>query len=66
MKSTKQKIGLVLGPLLFILIKLFCHPEGLGDSANAILASTAWISVWWITEAISIPVTALLPIILFP
>ncbi|SDH29004.1 SLC13 family permease [Winogradskyella thalassocola] len=66
MKSTKQKIGLVLGPLLFILIKLFCHPEGLGDSANAILASTSWIAVWWITEAISIPVTALLPIVLFP
>ncbi|EPR73522.1 sodium-dependent transporter [Winogradskyella psychrotolerans RS-3] len=66
MKSTKQKIGLVLGPLLFILIKLFCHPEGLGESANAILASTSWVAVWWITEAISIPVTALLPIILFP
>ncbi|WP_178984085.1 SLC13 family permease [Winogradskyella helgolandensis] len=66
MKSTKQKIGLVLGPLLFILIKLFCHPEGLGDSANAILASTSWVAVWWITEAISIPVTALLPIVLFP
>ncbi|WP_179348777.1 SLC13 family permease [Winogradskyella pacifica] len=66
MKSTKQKIGLVLGPLLFILIKLFCYPEGLGESANAILASTAWIAVWWITEAISIPVTALLPIVLFP
>ena len=66
MKSTKQKIGLVLGPLLFIIIKVFFHPEGMGDSANAILASTSWVAVWWITEAISIPVTALLPIVLFP
>ncbi|MBF8149272.1 SLC13/DASS family transporter [Winogradskyella sp. F6397] len=66
MKSTKQKIGIVLGPLLFILIKLYVHPEGLNDSANAILASTAWIAVWWITEAIPIPVTALLPIVIFP
>lgn len=66
MKTTKQKIGLFLGPLLFILIKFFFHPEGLDDSANAILASTAWVAVWWITEAISIPVTALLPIVLFP
>ncbi|MBU2929416.1 SLC13 family permease [Winogradskyella psychrotolerans] len=66
MKSLKQKIGLVLGPLLFILIILFFHPEGLSESANAILASTSWVAVWWITEAISIPVTALLPIVLFP
>ena len=34
--------------------------------ANAILASTVWIAIWWITEAIPIAVTALLPIILFP
>ena len=27
---------------------------------------TAWIAVWWITEAIPIAVTALLPIVLFP
>ncbi|WP_299125786.1 DASS family sodium-coupled anion symporter [uncultured Winogradskyella sp.] len=66
MNTPKQKVGLFLGPLLFILIKFLLHPEGLGDSANAILASTAWVAVWWITEAISISVTALLPIILFP
>ncbi|MBC3846730.1 SLC13/DASS family transporter [Winogradskyella echinorum] len=66
MNSPKQRIGLFLGPLLFILIKFFFHPEGIGDSANAILASTAWVAVWWITEAIAIPVTALLPIVLFP
>ncbi|WP_179352190.1 SLC13 family permease [Winogradskyella vidalii] len=66
MKTTKQYIGLFLGPLLFILIKFFFHPAGLNDSANAILASTAWVAVWWITEAIAIPVTALLPIVLFP
>ncbi|MFC0606061.1 SLC13 family permease [Winogradskyella pulchriflava] len=66
MQSPKKKIGLFLGPLLFLLIKFFFHPEGLDDAANAILASTAWVAVWWITEAIAIPATALLPIILFP
>lgn len=66
MKLTKQNIGLILGPLCFVLILLFFHPEGLSKSANAILASTAWVAIWWITEAISISVTALLPIILFP
>ena len=66
MKLTKQNIGLILGPLCFTLILLFFHPEGLSKPANAILASTVWIAIWWITEAISISVTALLPIILFP
>jgi len=61
-----SRIGLILGPLLFTLTLLFFHPEGLSKEANAILASTLWIAVWWITEAIPISVTALLPIVLFP
>lgn len=61
-----KRIGLVLGPLLFLIIILFYKPEGLSLEGKAVLASTAWIAVWWITEAIPIAVTALLPIILFP
>ncbi len=66
MKFSIKSIGLVAGPLLFFLILRFFHPEGMSVKANAILASTAWVAVWWITEAIPIAVTALLPIILFP
>ena len=40
--------------------------EGLSDQGNAVLASTLWIAIWWITEAIPIAATSLLPIILFP
>ena len=61
-----KRIGLILGPLLFILIRLFFSPEGLSEEANGVLASTAWIAIWWITEAIPIAATALLPIVLFP
>jgi sodium-dependent dicarboxylate transporter 2/3/5 len=66
MSNVKGKIGLFLGPLLFVLILLFLHPEGLSAPANAVLASVSWIAVWWITEALPIAVTALLPIVLFP
>ncbi|MBC8757647.1 DASS family sodium-coupled anion symporter [Kordia sp. YSTF-M3] len=66
LKLTKQHIGLVLGPTLFIIITQFFHPEGLSATANAILASAVWVAIWWITEAIPIAVTALLPIVLFP
>ncbi|MEQ8910257.1 MAG: DASS family sodium-coupled anion symporter [Vicingaceae bacterium] len=63
---TKKRIGLLLGPWVFILIQLFFRANDLSDEGVAVLASTAWIAIWWITEAIAIEVTALLPLILFP
>lgn len=62
----KKRIGLILGPLLFVIILSFFNPDGLSTEAKAVLACAAWIAVWWITEATSIAITALLPIILFP
>ncbi|WP_010532093.1 SLC13 family permease [Lentibacillus jeotgali] len=64
--SPAQYIGLFLGPILFIVTLLFFQPEGLSSAGQAVLASTLWIAVWWMTEAIPIPATSLLPIILFP
>ncbi|MFC0299941.1 SLC13 family permease [Virgibacillus soli] len=61
-----QFVGFILGPLLFVLTLLFFSPEGLSKEGVAILASTIWIAVWWMTEAIPIPATSLLPIVLFP
>ncbi|MCX2717984.1 SLC13 family permease [Lentiprolixibacter aurantiacus] len=61
-----RKVGLVAGPLLFILI---INLPGLlqgHEQANAVIAVAAWMIIWWITEAVSISVTALLPLILFP
>ena len=66
MNISKGKIGLLLVPIAFIIVTLFFHPEGLSKEANAVLASAVWIAIWWITEAIPIAVTALMPIILFP
>ncbi|GGB60125.1 sodium-dependent dicarboxylate transporter SdcS [Lentibacillus populi] len=61
-----QLIGLIAGPVLFFLTLLFFSPEGLSSAGQAILASTIWIAIWWMTEAIPIPATSLLPIVLFP
>mgnify|MGYP001173315711 FL=1 len=66
MTVNSKNIGLISGPLAFLTILFFFNPDGLNPRANAILASTIWIAIWWITEAIPIAVTALLPIILFP
>ena len=51
---------------MFILTLLFFNPVGLNDSSRAVLASALWIAIWWITEALPISATALLPILLFP
>src|SRR5699024_3908151 len=64
--NTSQKIGLLLGPILFFIVLFFVRPEDLSSEGIAILASTVWIATWWITEAIPIPVTSLLPLVLFP
>ncbi|HLR43083.1 MAG TPA: SLC13 family permease, partial [Pseudogracilibacillus sp.] len=61
-----QLIGLILGPLFFTLILMFFEPGDLSKEGVGILASTVWIATWWITEALPIPVTSLLPLILFP
>jgi sodium-dependent dicarboxylate transporter 2/3/5 len=66
MSFSAARIGLFLGPVLFFLTRSFFHPQGLSDAGNAVLASTFWIACWWITEALPIAVTALLPIVLFP
>lgn len=59
-------IGFLAGPLLFIGL-IFFTPETLIDTAAAkTLAVTAWMIVWWISEAAPIPVTALIPLVSFP
>ena len=62
----KKKIGLILGPLTFFVFLIFGQFEGLSNSGQSVLASTLWMAIWWVTEAIPIAATALLPIILFP
>ncbi|PTE42846.1 C4-dicarboxylate ABC transporter [Staphylococcus equorum] len=64
--NSGQLIGLILGPLLFVLTLLFLQPEGLSSKGIFVLATTLWIATWWITEAIPIAATSLLPLILMP
>lgn len=62
----RQVVGLILGPALFSILFFFPELTGLEDSPRAVLAVTAWVASWWVTEALPIPATSLLPIILFP
>ncbi len=62
----KINYRIILGPLVFAILELIGAPASMPESAYHVLSVTAWIAIWWITEAIPISVTALLPIVLFP
>jgi sodium-dependent dicarboxylate transporter 2/3/5 len=66
MRITRQSVGLVAGPLVFIFINFFAQFNGLHPQAQAVLACSLWVAVWWISEAVPIAATGLLPIVLFP
>lgn len=64
-QGIRQRSGLVLGPLFFILTVL-TEPESLSPAATVVAGVTIWMAVWWISEAIPISATALLPIVVLP
>jgi len=61
----KKRIGLYLGPAIFLIILLLDFKD-LSEEAKAVLAGTSWIAIWWIFEPIPIAATSLLPIVIFP
>jgi solute carrier family 13 (sodium-dependent dicarboxylate transporter), member 2/3/5 len=61
-----RRAGLWAGPLLAALLLALPVPDGLGPEGWRMAAVAALMAVWWITEAVPIPATALLPIALLP
>ncbi len=60
----KRQHFLLIGPLAGLLAGLLLAQHG---SAPALMAGiTTWMAVWWISEAVPIAVTSLLPLVLFP
>ncbi len=75
-RALYQKIGLALGPALSLAVLLLftlgiqgwseTADTELGWPAIATAAVAVLMAVWWATEAIPVPVTAFLPLVLFP
>lgn len=61
-----KKIGLVLGPVVFLILLLLPNPPGLNPEAWKVLAVAAFMLIWWVTEAVPLAVAALLPLVLLP
>jgi solute carrier family 13 (sodium-dependent dicarboxylate transporter), member 2/3/5 len=64
--SPARRAGFAGGLLLFALLLALPAPEALGVSGWRTAAVALLMAAWWMTEAIPIPATALLPLVLFP
>ena len=75
MQSIVQRVGFFSGPLLALCL-YFALPDQYVDTQKALipltfaakttLCMTVWMAIWWLSEAIDISATALLPIAMFP
>jgi sodium-dependent dicarboxylate transporter 2/3/5 len=64
--GVRQWTGWILGPSLLALTLATAPPDGLSVEGWRTAGAAGLMAVLWITESIPIPVTALLPLVLFP
>jgi solute carrier family 13 (sodium-dependent dicarboxylate transporter), member 2/3/5 len=63
---TARRIGLAFGPLVFALLALSTPPGAMPPQAWLVAGLVVWMAAWWMTEAVPLTVTALLPFIILP
>lgn len=63
---TARRIGLVLGPLAFSLVAFTAPPTGMPHGAWLVAGLVVWMATWWMTEAVPLTVTGLLPFLVLP
>lgn len=61
-----QRLGLFAGPGLAMMFAVLPAPGSLPDEGWRTAAIATWMAIWWLTEAVAIPVTALIPLVAFP
>ena len=61
-----KKIGFWSGIVLFAAILIFFNPDDLSQRGQITAAVFILMGIWWATEALPLPATALIPIIAFP
>lgn len=64
--NTRQITGLFLGPALFLILLTLPPASDMPEGSMQVAAVAVLMATFWISEAIPIPATALLPIVLFP
>ncbi len=65
LKTYRNLLSLASGVAGFAAV-WWLDPFDLGAQSNQVLAVAALMIIWWVTEALPMPVVALLPLVLFP
>lgn len=61
-----KRIGFLSGLLAFGLTLVLPAPEGMPQEAWHVAGLVVWMAAWWMTEAVPLSVTALLPFLVLP
>ncbi|MEP7264814.1 MAG: DASS family sodium-coupled anion symporter [Bacteroidota bacterium] len=61
-----KRLAIISGPVFGILTFFLLQNNGAGISVSKMALVTVWMAVWWITEALEIGATSLLPFVLLP
>ncbi|HXV13896.1 MAG TPA: SLC13 family permease, partial [Candidatus Krumholzibacteria bacterium] len=64
--ARRQQVAIATGPLIFLVLLFGFHPVPEQPAVGRTLAVAAWLAVYWLTEAIPLAATALIPVVLFP
>lgn len=63
---TASAIGRILGPFAFAITVFSTPPTGMPAEAWLVAGLVVWMAAWWMTEAVPLTVTALLPFVILP
>lgn len=61
-----QKIGFILGLVSFVIILIFFNPVPENPNVGKVAAVAVLMAIWWITEAVPLAATSLVPLVFFP
>ncbi|HYB98294.1 MAG TPA: DASS family sodium-coupled anion symporter [Candidatus Limnocylindrales bacterium] len=60
------RLGLLAGPVAFLVLGLMPAPQGLPPAGQWAAATGVLMAIWWLTEALPPAVTAMAPVVLLP
>jgi sodium-dependent dicarboxylate transporter 2/3/5 len=64
--ASDGRVGLILGPLLLLIVLCAPAPAGMPVAAKTTAGVIMMMSTWWLSEAVPLAATALLPVVLLP